>query len=103
MDVSRPSVLHNCMCLSLKFLAVLLHAVQTHCIKLTFHSRFFLAYTVWPLSKTLVVLIRFDHQHIKGIVKSVGKFAAAHAFPNEQLCYWELADIQVETDIFAYR
>lgn len=57
--------------LSLSFLAVLLHSVQTHCNKLTSLSWFFLAFIVWQLSQTLVILIRFDHQHIKRIIKGV--------------------------------
>lgn len=57
--------------LSLSFLAVLLHSVQTHCNKLTSLSWFFLAFIVWQLSQTLVILIRFDDQHIKRIIKGV--------------------------------
>lgn len=60
-------------------------------------------YTVWQLSKTLIMLIRFDHQHIKWIIKGVQDYTATHAFLNTQLYYWGLADIQVEIDIFAYR
>lgn len=38
---------------------------------------------------------------MKGIIKGVGDYAAAHAFfLNPQLWYWELADIQVEINIF---
>lgn len=52
---------------------------------------------------TLVIFIRFEHQHPKGIFKGVGDDASAHAFfLNIQLYYWELADIQMEISIFAY-
>lgn len=60
-------------------------------------------HTARQMAKTLVLLIRFDHQHIKGIINGVGDFEAAHAFLSTQLYHWGLAVIQVEVDPFTYR
>lgn len=51
----------------------------------------------------VVILIKFDHQHIKQIIKGVEDYMEVHAFLNTRLYYWELADIQVEIDISVYR
>lgn len=100
-SLDLTSCVTKCMDFSLIFLCPLPSA-QTHDTKLTSHSLFSLACTIWQLSKTLVVVIKFDHWHIKGPIKGVRDYAATYEFFNTQFYYWGLAEIQVKIGIFAY-